>query len=1027
MSLGFRISGRVVERGSGSGISGLMVRAYDKDLLFDDLLGSATTGADGRFELFYSESDFRELFERRPDIYLSLYERPGKFLLHTRDAIRWNAGKDETFELVVDRTQLDPRPASGRVGASLGLPAGALKLVKRGDFVVPKIRGFDTGGQPGAPAVPRQTRYAVLPHGATVRGVEVTPGEPLRIEADGVALPAHAPFPDLGIDPRTREPLGPSPGMTPPDPRYYEGRGRYPETLAELVRVETMGPVEVAVVELRPVQFDAATNSYLFYRDLEFHVEFEDTATPLKGGLPPMGEYQAEDLLAAFGSDVVVVSPEIKWPLTVMEESPHLIVTDNFLWPERITFADGSSRPPDLSERGAALSGDLVAEFQRLADWRTQQGMHSMVVTISDIVAGRYGDFTQTGFPRDLQALLRNFLKFAAGTWGVRYLVLGGDVEVVPMRKLVGSGLFETFGVARTATDPPEEGCYRIVSDNVVKIRPKFLPLTDEPLCTYKGGVVVPFNEAASATELGWYYSDPPAPGSALRFIIVEGPKEILDDDYYWVRDENSIPSDFYYASLSGSFDDAGTGLYGRSYYNGVKEIFLDDVDVAPDVWVGRVPAASGADVRAYVDKVMTYEGLETPAGDSVDTSYLARIVYAADYWGRIDHPQGDAAKAPAPGTYTHAAGAGESHMKLHKDQALDVLFQVPSHRLIARTGVTETFLPYDPSSGTASAGWFFTTDGQFDTASTAATKFVKVFGPEADIVPDAFFWDPLQIEAAIQEKENLRAEMEKSYPAFTDVERHYADHFEVNAPPPVVPLESGTLRTAIDGGAHFVSLTGHGSPDGCCGVYLSLQGHFNNARKYFIAFADSCSTARPDGVDSLGELSVIDPDGGAVAYVGNTRYGWIGTGDNYERFFWCALKQYGRVGPAAGLRVGSDNLSSVWVRYAQNLYGDPALRVWDHMPSMFEVMTLEDFTIELPVDVTLSGQPLFDARVTLTGNGVFLTKKTSPRGRATLSIPPGTGELLLTVTTRKGRIYRKQIRVPPPNTGVPETDTVSG
>src|SRR4029079_7053854 len=111
-------------------------------------------------------------FERRPDVYLSLYERPGKFLLHTKDAIRWNAGKDETFDLVVDRTQLDPRPESGRLGTSLGLPAGALKLEKRGDFVVPKTRAFATGGRPGAPAVPLQMRYAVLPHGAAVRGVE---------------------------------------------------------------------------------------------------------------------------------------------------------------------------------------------------------------------------------------------------------------------------------------------------------------------------------------------------------------------------------------------------------------------------------------------------------------------------------------------------------------------------------------------------------------------------------------------------------------------------------------------------------------------------------------------------------------------------------------------------------------------------------------------------------------------------------------------------------------------------------------
>jgi hypothetical protein len=70
--MNFRITGRVTEKESGSGVPKLVVRAYDRDLLYDDLLGAAVTDAEGRFEMLYTEEDFRELFEKRPDIYLAV-------------------------------------------------------------------------------------------------------------------------------------------------------------------------------------------------------------------------------------------------------------------------------------------------------------------------------------------------------------------------------------------------------------------------------------------------------------------------------------------------------------------------------------------------------------------------------------------------------------------------------------------------------------------------------------------------------------------------------------------------------------------------------------------------------------------------------------------------------------------------------------------------------------------------------------------------------------------------------------------
>ncbi|HEX6098810.1 MAG TPA: C25 family cysteine peptidase [Thermoanaerobaculia bacterium] len=1035
MSLQFRISGRVVDRQTGGGVSGVMVRAYDKDLLFDDLLGTATTGADGAFELRYSESDFRELFERRPDVYLSLYESPGKFLLHTKDAIRWNAGTDETFEVQIDR-----RPATlqdNQAGASLGLPKSALKIEDRGGFSVPRIAGFATGGIPGAPAIPQQVRFVALPLGGDILKIDVEPGEAVRIAAGGPALPAQEPFPDEGFDPETRKPLARSPRMTGPDPRYFEGDARYPEQLVELVRVEEVGPLQMAALQVRPVQYEAATRSYLFYPDLRYTITFDEEKADRTSAERKVriGEFYAEDLQSMLASDRVAVSAKIRWPIYVLEENPHLIVTDNFQWPEKIANADGTSRAPKLAERGAALTGDLIAEFQRLADWRTAQGMRSKVVSITDIVQGTWGDFTQGDFARDLQEVIRNFLKFAQESWDTRYVVLGGDLNVVPMRVLTGAGGYGTFGVYRTATNPPEEGRNR-VAGSVVKIRPQFVPAMTQPLSTYHGGIRIPYNREAGSQSPGWYYTteadfNTKQSGftrltdlTPTRFIIVEGPASIVDDDYYWLRSVNSIPSDFYYASLVGphysisgkhDFDTGNNGLYGQSHWNGTSEVTLDGVDFNSDVWVGRVPAETAAQAKAYVDKVMTYEDLRVPGtAGPIDASYLRKIIYAADYWGRgVNWPQADTATPPAEERYTHAAAATLSKVRVNFDITLSS--GNPSHRLVAQTGETQTVIPYNLTAHAANIGWYFTTSDSYATQSATPTRFIKVLGPAADIGPDFFFWDPVALELGAHEKENLRGMMNGWWPSFNDVQRHYSDYFDIAPPPALVPLVDANLRAAMNEGAHFVSLTGHGWWGGCCGVNVASEPEFTNNRNYFIAFADSCSTGQPDGVDSAAEVAVIDEKGGAVAYVGNTRYSWIGVGDNYEQFFWCMLRANGRVGPAAGMRLATDGVRSVWTSYAQTLYGDPALRVWNHVPKQLVVKHPERIPIRelLPFEVLIDDRPLADARVTVRGEGVFLSKKTSPDGRVAFALPEGVSPELLevTVTSREGRMYRAELR----------------
>jgi hypothetical protein len=95
------IEGRVSDS-FGRGLSGLNVSAYDKDLVYDDCLGSAVTDRTGKFIIRYTAGSFRDgpgRRERAPDIYIKVFNSKGTVIY--KGQVMYDSGVREFFDIKI--------------------------------------------------------------------------------------------------------------------------------------------------------------------------------------------------------------------------------------------------------------------------------------------------------------------------------------------------------------------------------------------------------------------------------------------------------------------------------------------------------------------------------------------------------------------------------------------------------------------------------------------------------------------------------------------------------------------------------------------------------------------------------------------------------------------------------------------------------------------------------------------------------------------------------------------------------------
>jgi len=259
------------------------------------------------------------------------------------------------------------------------------------------LKGCDITDQVGEPQLPVKLLHVALPPGSKVEQVVVTKKESQILPNHYHVFPAQPPQILSLMD----KPIS----FVQPKPRVYSLIEEYPGKLAEYTETGFMGGYQLAGILVYPVQYIPSQKRIKFYSHIEFKIHYTPEG---KAPLPVKKRSKMVEQLYEGIMKRAVLNPE---------------GASLKLKGERISF---SLLPPGDHEYVIITESSFVPTFQPLADWKTKKGVPATIVTTDWIYANC------SGF--DNAEKVRNFIKDAYQNWGTIWVLLGGDINVVPAR-----------------------------------------------------------------------------------------------------------------------------------------------------------------------------------------------------------------------------------------------------------------------------------------------------------------------------------------------------------------------------------------------------------------------------------------------------------------------------------------------------------------------------------------------------------------------------------------------------------------
>lgn len=140
----FHISGRVTHQQSQRSITNVRVEAWDKDLIFDELVGSAITDEHGHFNITFTEEHFQACFpDRQPDLFFKVFTQKNRLIVSTENSVLWNVNVEEIALLIEVDLPLPNIPKPEDKPSEQFVVKGTIRQVDNGLLVDAVVRAFD--------------------------------------------------------------------------------------------------------------------------------------------------------------------------------------------------------------------------------------------------------------------------------------------------------------------------------------------------------------------------------------------------------------------------------------------------------------------------------------------------------------------------------------------------------------------------------------------------------------------------------------------------------------------------------------------------------------------------------------------------------------------------------------------------------------------------------------------------------------------------------------------------------------------
>ncbi|WP_320043000.1 C25 family cysteine peptidase [uncultured Desulfobacter sp.] len=280
----------------------------------------------------------------------------------------------------------------------------------------------------GLPILPVKIAKILIPPGHRVSNISVSPGEKRQME--GNYNVEYMKRPQITTDK--------SSNTTPPDSEIYRSAKEFPGVLYKKVGIQHKQGATVLLINLFPVQYVPAKGILLYYENLNVSVE---TTMDKSENRSTENENQITDLASVIN---FVDNPQ------TIELYPDIQLNENGFY--QIDQGFFLKRYPYIIITNKALS----ASFKPLISHKQNRGISAKIFFLSDIYSHYSGTRPDGG--TDNQTKIRNFIRGARLLWGTRYVLLGGDDEIIPHRGAYGR-VNTTNGVV-SDTDIPTDLYY---------------------------------------------------------------------------------------------------------------------------------------------------------------------------------------------------------------------------------------------------------------------------------------------------------------------------------------------------------------------------------------------------------------------------------------------------------------------------------------------------------------------------------------------------------------------------------------